>query len=288
MKRLSVVSLVVLAVVLGFGCKKSTAPGEGGGGNGGGGGGGGGGPTPTPESTAAYFGITPDSSFIYWDSTTTTSSGTSLDTVQTIFYPYITSGSELLVPHKDTFFTMGRVFEDTFRIKGDTVYQDVKIVIDTSVRDTISFTNLLGIKPLTIGQTWTPIQPFTQPMSDTIFSPLFAGCTLGIRLDSFKITSSSAQVIDTLSITVPAGTFSAYRVIYERQAKIHYGLFTVPTGCAPISGDTNGELYSYDTTYIKPYYGMVLIQGRDSSVFHTPMGSQTELTGRYRALTGKR
>lgn len=286
MKRLNVVSLFVLAVILGLGCRRSTAPTPGDG-SGGGGGGGGGGPTPRPESTAVYFGITPDSSFIYWDSTTT-SRGTSLDTAQTIFYPYITSGSELLVPHKDTFFTMGRVLKDTLRIKGDTVYQDARWVIDTSIRDTISFRILLGIKPLSIGQTWTPIQPFKRPMRDTVFNPLFAGCTLGIRLDSFKVTSSSARVIDTLSITVPAGTFSAYRVIQEMQAKIYYRLFTIPTGCFPISGDTNAEIYTYDTSYIKPYYGRVLNHGRDSVVFHTNMVSQIELTGRYRALTGKR
>ncbi len=281
------VSLILLALAVVFGCKKSTAPEEGGGG----GGGGGGGSTASPESTAVYFGITPDSSFVYWDSTTSSSSGTALDTVQTIFYTYITSGGELLVPHVDTFFTSGRTLKDTFHIKGDTVYQYITMVLDTTnpSPDTIRLRYIFGIKPLDIGKSWIPLSPQTQRLNDTIKYPLMATCTLGVRLDSFKVDSSYAYIMDSLSVSVPAGTFRAYKIRGKTHARVFYGLFTIPTGCLPISGDTFATLDTYDTTYIKPYYGVVLTQAKDSTVFNIPpMGSQIETTRRYRALTGKR
>ncbi len=280
MKRLIVVTLFLFVIVSAFGCK----------GNGGGetGGGGGGGPAPSPESTAIYFGLSTDSAFIYWDSTASSSSGTSLDTVKTRFYSYIASGGRIYIPHSDSFFTSGRVLRDTFIASADSLYQFVKISLDTSLRDTITLSVLMGIKPLNIGNTWIPIYPQTKGLTDTIAYPFIATCTLMVRLDSLRVDSSYADVIDSLTVTVPAGTFSTFRIAYKNHMKVFYGLFTSPSGCLPISGDTFGTINSYDTVYIKPYYGMVKRRGRDSTVFNTPMGSQIEIIARYRALTGKR
>ena len=112
-------------------------------------------------------------------------------------------------------------------------------------------------------------------------------CTLMIRLDSFRIDSSRAKVIDTLTIPVPGGSFSVFRIAYNRHAKAFYGLSTKPLGCLPIWGDTNATFDSWDTLYIKPYFGAVLIAGKDSIQFNTNLGYQFEVLRRYRAYVRK-
>ena len=275
MKRLFLI-LLVLAVVAG--CRRSTTPPSDGGG----------GPVPNPESTAVYFGIKTDSAFVYFDSTQSSSSVTSIDTVLTIFHSYISSGGELRVPHTDTFLISGRVFKDTIYIKGDTLYQYYTLVLDTTnpSPDTIRLKYIIGIKPLTIGYSWTPISG-RQSLNDTIKIPLTSTCTLLVRLDSFRIDSSRAQVLDSLNVDVPGGSFSVFRIAYSRHAKGFYNLSTRPAGCFPISGDTNATLDSWDTLYIKPYFGIVLITGKDITQFNTNMGSQIEILRRYRAFVRK-
>jgi hypothetical protein len=279
MKRLFLVLLALSVVV---GCKKRpTPPADGGGGGGGGAG-------PTPESTAVYFGIRTDSAFVYWDSLYSSSSGTAVDTVLTIFHSYMYSGGELRVPHTDTFLISHRAFKDTLYVKGDTIYQYYTLVFDTSVPspDTIRLKNIIGIKPLTVGNTWTPVTG-KQSLNDTLKVPLMATCTLMVRLDSFKVDSSRAQVIDSLTIPVPGGSFSTFRIAYNRHAKAFYRLSTKPLGCLPISGDTNATFDSWDTLYIKPYFGAVLTAGKDSIQFNTNFGSQIEVLRRYRAYVRK-
>jgi hypothetical protein len=281
MKRLF---LVLLALSVVAGCKKRTTPPE----DGGGGGGGGGGAGPTPESIAVYFGIRTDSAFVYWDSLYSSSSGTAVDTVLTIFHSYISSGGELRVPHTDTFLIANRVLKDTLYVKGDTLYQYYTFVFDTTVPspDTIRLKNIIGIKPLTVSKTWTPITG-KQSLNDTLKYPLIPTCTLMVRLDSFRIDSSRAEVIDSLTITVPGGPFSTFRIAYNRHAKAFYRLSTKPLGCLPISGDTNATFDSWDTLYIKPYFGAVLTAGKDSIQFNTNFGYQFEVLGRYRAYVRK-
>jgi hypothetical protein len=276
--------LVLLALSIVAGCRKKTIPPE----DGGGGGGGGGGAGPTPESTAVYFGIRTDSAFVYWDSLYSPSSGTAVDTVLTIFHSYISSGGELRVPHTDTFIISHRVLKDTLYVRGDTLYQYYTLVIDTTVPspDTIRLKYILGIKPLTVGKTWTPISG-KQSLNDTIKYPLIPTCTLVVRLDSFRIDSSRATVIDSLTITVPGGSFSTFRIAYNRHAKAFYRLSTKPLGCLPIFGDTNATFDSWDTLYIKPYFGAVLTAGKDSIQFNTNFGSQIEVLRRYRAYVRK-
>jgi hypothetical protein len=278
MKRLF---LVLLALSVVAGCRKSTTPPEEGGGGGGGAG-------PTPESTAVYFGIRTDSAFVYWDSTLSSSSGTAVDTVLTIFHSYIFSGGELRVPHTDTFIISHRVLKDTLYVKGDTLYQYYTLVIDTTgpSPDTIRLKYILGIKPLTVDKSWTPITG-KQSLNDTLKYPLMATCTLVVRLDSFRIDSSRAEVIDSLTITVPGGPFSVFRIAYNRHAKAFYNLSTKPLGCFPISGDTNATFDSWDTLYIKPYFGAVLTAGKDTIQFNTNFGSQIEVLRRYRAYVRK-
>jgi len=284
MKRLF---LVLLALSVVAGCRRKTAPPEDGGGGGG----------PTPESTAVYFGIRTDSAFVYWDSVYSRGgfpvSDTSIvDTVLTIFHSYIPSGVELRVPHTDTFIIANRVLKDTLYVKGDTVYRYIKIVFDTTnpSPDTIKLRDILGIKPLTVGKTWTPITG-KQSLNDTIKYPypLNPTCTIMVRLDSFRIDSSRAKVIDTQNITVPGGSFSTFRIAYNRHAKAFYNLSTKPSGCAPISGDTNATFDSWDTLYIKPYFGTVLTAGKDSIKFNTNISfiSISEVLRRYRAYVRK-
>jgi hypothetical protein len=281
MKRLF---LVLLALSVVAGCRRSPTPPE----DGGGGGGGGGGAGPTPESTAVYFGIRTDSAFVYWDSIYSSSSGTAVDTVLTIFHSYISSGGELRVPHTDTFLIANRVLKDTLYVRGDTLYQYYILVFDTTgpSPDTIRLKNIIGIKPLTVGKTWTPISG-KQSLNDTIKYPLIPTCTLVVRLDSFRIDSSRATVIDSLTITVPGGSFSVFRIAYNRHAKAFYGLSTRPLGCFPIFGDTNATFDSWDTLYIKPYFGAVLTAGKDSIQFNTNFVSQIEVLRRYRAYVRK-
>ena len=278
MKRLFLVLLALSVVV---GCRKKTTPPEDGGEGGGGAG-------PTPESTAVYFGIRTDSAFVYWDSLYSSSRGTAVDTVLTIFHSYIFSGGELRVPHTDTFLIANRVLKDTLYVRGDTLYQYYTLVIDTigPSPDTIRLKYILGIKHLTVDKTWIPITG-KQSLNDTIKYPLMATCTLVVRLDSFRIDSSGAKVIDTTTITVPGGSFSTFRIAYNRHAKAFYGLSTKPSGCFPISGDTNATFDSWDTLYIKPYFGAVLIAGKDSIQFNTNFGSQIEVLRRYRAYVRK-
>ncbi len=281
MKRLF---LVLLALSVVAGCKKRTTPPE----EGGGGGGGGGGAGPTPESTAVYFGIRTDSAFVYWDSVYSSSSGTAVDTVLTIFHSYIPSGGELRVPHTDTFLIANRVLKDTLYVKGDTLYQYYTLVFDTTVPspDTIRFKNIIGIKPLTVGKTWTPITG-KQSLNDTLKVPLMPTCTLVIRLDSFKVDSSRAQVIDSLTITAPGGPFSVFRIAYNRHARAFYGLSTRPSGCVSVSGDTNTTFDSWDTLYIKPYFGTVLIAGKDSIQVNMKIFNYPIVSKRYRAYVRK-
>jgi len=274
MKRLF---LVLLALSVVEGCRRSpNPPGDGGGAG------------PTPESTAVYFGIRTDSAFVYWDSVYSSSRVTEVDTVLTIFHSYITSGGELRVPHTDTFIIANRVLKDTLYFKGDTLYQYYTLVFDTTVPspDTIRLKNIIGIKPLTVGKTWTPISG-KQSLNDTLKYPLIPTCTLVVRLDSFRIDSSRAKVIDSLTITVPGGSFSTFRIAYNRHAKAFYRLSTKPLGCLPIFGDTNATFDSWDTLYIKPYFGAVLTAGKDSIQFNTSFGSQIEVLRRYRAYVRK-
>ncbi|MFZ8833283.1 MAG: hypothetical protein ACO2O5_03645, partial [Candidatus Caldipriscus sp.] len=117
--------------------------------------------------------------------------------------------------------------------------------------------------------------------------PLMPTCTLVIRLDSFKVDSSRAKVIDTSTITVPGGPFSVFRIAYKRHARAFYGLSTRPSGCVSVSGDTNSTFDSWDTLYIRPYFGTVRIAGKDSiqvnlKIFNYPMVSK-----RYRAYVRK-
>jgi hypothetical protein len=211
-----------------------------------------------------------------------------VDTVLTIFHSYITSGGELRIPHTDTFIIANRVLKDTLYVRGDTLYQYYTLVIDTigPSPDTIRLKYILGIKPLTVGKTWTPITG-KQSLNDTIKYPLMATCTLVVRLDSFRVDSSRAKVIDSLTITVPGGSFSTFRIAYNRHAKAFYRLSTKPSGCFPIWGDTNSTFDSWDTLYIKPYFGTVLIAGKDSIQFNTNLGSQFEVLRRYRAYIRK-
>jgi hypothetical protein len=286
MKRLF---LVLLALSVVAGCRKKTTPPE----DGGGGGGGGGGAGPTPESTAVYFGIKTDSAFVYWDSVYSRrgfpAGDTSIvDTVLTIFYPYISSGGELRVPYTDTFLIANRVLKDTLYVRGDTLYQYYTLVFDTTVPspDTIRLRYIIGIKPLTVGKTWTPIS-HKQSLNDTLKVPLMPTCTLVIRLDSFKVDSSRARVIDTLTITVPGGSFSVFRIAYNRHARAFYGLSTRPSGCVPVSGDTNTTFDSWDTLYIKPYFGAVRSVGKDSIQVNFKIFSYPEVLRRYRAYVRK-
>jgi hypothetical protein len=273
--------LVLLALSVVAGCRKKTIPPEEGGGGGGGAG-------PTPESTAVYFGISTDSAFVYWDSVYSSSNGTAVDTVLTIFHSYIYSGGELRVPHTDTFIISNRVLKDTLYVKGDTLYQYYTLVFDTTVPspDTIRLKNIIGIKPLTVSKTWTPITG-KQSLNDTLKVPLTPTCTLVIRLDSFRIDSSRAKVIDTQNITVPGGSFSVFRIAYNRHAKAFYGLSTRPSGCPSISGDTNTTFDSWDTLYIKPYFGTVLIRGKDSIQVNLKILNYHMVSKRYRAYVRK-
>jgi hypothetical protein len=270
-----------LALSVVAGCRRKTTPPEEGGGGGGGAG-------PTPESTAVYFGIRTDSAFVYWDSIYSSSSGTAVDTVLSIFYPYISSGEELRVPYTDTFLISHRVFKDTLYVKGDTVYRYIKIVFDTTnpSPDTIKLRDILGIKPLTVGKTWTPITG-KQSLNDTLKYPLTPTCTLVVRLDSFKVDSSRAKVIDSLTITVPGGPFSVFRIAYNRHAKAFYNLSIKPSSCGTLSVDTNATFNSWDTLYIKPYFGDVLTAGKDSIQYNTIFGSQIEVLRRYRVYVRK-
>ncbi len=278
MKKLFLV-LLVLSVLAG--CRKKSTPAEDGGG--------GGGTGPTPESTAVYFGIKTDSAFVYWDSTHSSSRGTAVDTVLTIFHSYISSGGDLKVPHTDTFLISGRVIKDTIYVKGDTLYQYYTLVVDStsSSPDTIRLRYILGIKPLEIGKTWTPISG-RQSLNDTIKMPLIATCTLVVRLDSFRVDSSRAKVFDSLTIPLLSGSFSVFRISYNRHAKIYYNLSTKPVGCLPIAGDTNATFDSWDTLYIKPYFGTVRIAGKDSIQFNTNITSQFEILRRHRFFVSKR
>jgi hypothetical protein len=212
-----------------------------------------------------------------------------VDTVLSIFHPYISSGGELRVPYTDTFLISHRVFKDTLYVKGDTLYQYYTLVFDTTVPspDTIRLKIIIGIKPLTVDKSWIPITG-KQSLNDTLkltwFSPT---CTLVVRLDSFRIDSSRAKVIDTTTITVPGGPFSTFRIAYKRHAKAFYGLSTRPSGCLPISGDTNATFDSWDTLYIKPYFGTVKIAGKDTIQFNTNLGSIPYGLRRYRAYVRK-
>jgi hypothetical protein len=278
MKRLF---LVLLALSVVAGCRRKTTPLEEGGGGGGGAG-------PTPESTAVYFGIRTDSAFVYWDSIYSSSSGTAVDTVLTIFHSYISSGGELRIPHTDTFIISHRVLKDTLYVKGDTLYQYYTFVFDTTVPspDTIRLKNIIGIKPLTVGKTWEPTTG-KQSLNDTLKYPLTPTCTLVVRLDSFKVDSSRAKVIDTSTITVPGGPFSVFKIAYKRHARAFYNLSIKPSSCATISVDTNATFNSWDTLYIKPYFGVVQIAGKDSIQYNTIFGSQIEVLRRYREYVRK-
>jgi hypothetical protein len=286
MKRLF---LVLLALSVVAGCRRKTIPPE----DGGGGGGGGGGAGPTHESTAVYFGIRTDSAFVYWDSVYSRGgfpvSDTSIvDTVLTIFHSYIYSGGELRIPHTDTFIISNRVLKDTLYVKGDTLYQYYTLVFDTTVPspDTIRLKNIIGIKPLTVDKSWIPITG-KQSLNDTLKVPLTPTCTLVIRLDSFKVDSSRAKVIDTTTITVPGGPFSVFKIAYKRHARAFYGLSTRPSGCPSISGDTNTTFDSWDTLYIKPYFGTVLIRGKDSIQVNLKILNYPMVSKRYRAYVRK-
>jgi hypothetical protein len=283
MKRLF---LVLLALSVVAGCRRKTAPPEDGGGGGGAG--------PTPESTAVYFGIvSTDSAFVYWDSVYSRGGfpvrdSSIVDTVLTIFHPYISSGGELRVPYTDTFLISRRVLKDTLYVRGDTLYRYYTLVFDTTVPspDTIRIKYILGIKPLTVGKTWTPTT-HKQSLNDTLRVSLTPTCTLVIRLDSFKVDSSRAEVIGTQNITVPGGSFSVFKIAYKGHARAFYGLSTRPSGCPSISGDTNTTFDSWDTLYIEPYFGTVLIRGKDSTQINMKIFSYYEVLRRYRAYVRK-
>jgi len=286
MKRLL---LVLLALSVVAGCRRKTAPPE----DGGGGGGGGGGAGPTPESTAVYFGIRTDSAFVYWDSVyfrggLPVRDSSIVDTVLTIFHSYIYSGGELRIPHTDTFIISRRVLKDTLYVRGDTLYQYYTLVFDTTVPspDTIRLKIIIWIKPLTVGKTWIPITG-KQSLNDTLKVPLTPTCTLVIRLDSFKVDSSRAKVIDTQNITVPGGSFSVFMIAYNRHARVFYNLSIRPSSCGTLSGDTNTTFDSWDTLYIKPYFGTVLIRGKDSIQVNMKIFSYPEVWKRYRAYVRK-
>jgi len=274
--------LVLLALSVVAGCRRKTTPPEGGGGAG-----------PTPESTAVYFGMRTDSAFVYWDSVYSRGGfpvrdSSIVDTVLTIFHSYMYSGGELRVPYTDTFLISRRVLKDTLYVKGDTLYRYYTIVFDTTVPspDTIRLKYILGIKPLTVGKTWTPTT-HKQSLNDTLKVPLMPTCTLVIRLDSFKVDSSRAEVIDSLTITVPGGPFSVFRIAYKGHARAFYGLSARPSGCVSVSGDTNTTFDSWDTLYIKPYFGTVLIRGKDSTQINMKIFSYPEVSKRYRAYVRK-
>jgi hypothetical protein len=283
MKRLL---LVLLALSVVAGCRRKTIPPEEGGGGGAG---------PTPESTAVYFGISTDSAFVYWDSLYSRGGlpvreTTIVDTVLTIFHPYISSGGELRIPYTDSFLISNRVLKDTLYVKGDTLYRYYTLVFDSTgpSPDTIRLKYILGIKPLTVGKTWTPTT-HKQSLNDTLRVPLDwpPNCTLVIRLDSFKVDSSRAEVIDTQNITVPGGSFSVFRIAYKGHARVFYNLSIRPSGCPSISGDTNTTFDSWDTLYIKPYFGTVKIAGKDSIQVNFKIFSYPMVSNRYRAYVRK-
>jgi len=206
-------------------------------------------PTPTAESTVVYFGL--DSTFTYRDSTYIFSSdSTFTDTVRRYFYDAINSGTFLLVPFKDSTYSSGQVKEDTFKAVGDSLYLQVRFSMDTlSLGIVLDY--LVGVRPLSVGQRWTPLTPTVHPLTDSLLSPQ-SGCTLYVYFDSLSIDSSFAEVLDTTTVTTPLDTYEGvFRILYRNYLNMYFHT----TGCVSLSG--TAEISMEDTSYYKTYYGLV-------------------------------
>ncbi len=232
-------------------------------------------PTPTPESTVVYFGL--DSTFIYRDSTYIFSSdSSSVDTLKRTFFDAITSGTFLMVPFRDSTYSSGQVRDDTFKVSGDSLYLRIRFSMDT-ISLGVVLDYLVGVKPLEVGQTWSPLRTTTYPLTDSLISPQ-TGCTLFVYFDSLKIDSSRAHVQDTLTVTTPLDTYTgAYRVIYEN----YLNLFFHTQGCLTLNG--SASITMKDTSYYKTYYGLVR-----SDVFTKVVSLvSTDSTKVHRVLVGR-
>jgi len=248
-------------------CKKSTEPDTGPGT--------GSEPTPTPESTVVYFGL--DSTFVYRDSLYIFSSdSSSIDTVKRTFFDGITSGGFYLVPFRDSTYSSGQVRDDTFKVSGDTLYLKIRFAMDT-VSLGLVLDYLIGVKPLAVGQSWTPITPAVYPLTDSLLSPQ-TGCTLYVYFDSLSVDSSFANVLDTTTVTTPLDTYTGvYRVIYRHYLMLYFHT----TGCFTLNG--TADIAMRDTSYFKTYYGLVR-----SDVFTRIISLvSTDSTKNHRVLIGR-
>ena len=232
-------------------------------------------PSPTPESTAAYFGL--DSTFVYRDSLYIYSSdSSSIDTVKRTFFNGISSGGFYFVPFRDSTYSSGQVRDDTFKISGDSLYLQVRFGMDT-ISLGLVLDYLIGVKPLSVGQSWTPLTPTTYPLTDSLVSPQ-SSCTLYVYFDSLSVDSSFGRVLETTTVTTPLDTYTdVYKVLYRHYLVLYFHT----TGCYNLNLTAN--LAMRDTSYFKPDYGLV-----KSDVFTRIVSLiSTDSTENHRVLVGR-
>ncbi len=206
------------------------------------------------DSTRNYFGLS--GVFVYRDSTYIFSSSSfTTDTVKRTFLDTSFVDPKLYVPFKDSLYASGRVNTDTFEIRAETLYLNISISWDTTYIGSIRY--LYGVRPLSVGQSWTPVNVGTYPLSGTIVQPdTTNNCTTYVYFDSLKVDSSFAQVLAQVSFSTPLQNFTD---VFQNLYRVHSRIFihTVGTG----SGCYTLQLYALtdviDTTYIKDGYGIV-------------------------------
>jgi len=198
-------------------------------------------------------------------------------------YPETTSINQdtILRVISDTFGNLNVIYYDSAYSSGQKTY-DTLYVYNPFVIDTIRGTAFLFMKqinfaiankifkaPLSLNESWTPIESQYIVLSDTFKAVVVDPCSLWIYFDTLKIDSSIKKVIE-LSNDSTFKLFSKYnsRILYRYQTKPLSAFCNDTT----IKKDTL-YLFSMDTTYLKPYLGIQRIIGFDSTSTDFTIGS---------------
>lgn len=180
---------------------------------------------------------------------------------------------------KDTFGNLNVEFYDSSLSTSNKIY-DTLYVYEPFVIDTMNFqflnsaqikiSNKIFKAPLTLNDSWNPIESQSKPVYDTIFftNQQINPCSLRIYVDTFKVDS-------TIKLVIESGNDSTFKILSRSFFKVKYRYQTKPQtficNDTTIKKDT-AYITSIDTTYLKAFTGILKVYRFDSTYAKAVIG----------------
>jgi len=178
-----------------------------------------------------------------------------------------TSGN-LNVIYYDSAYSSGQKTHDTLYVYDPFLIDTIRGTTFLSKQFNFAIANKIFKAPLSLNESWTPIESRNIILNDTFKAVVFdEPCSLWIYYDTLKIDSSIKKVIE-LSNDSTFKLFSKYnsRILYRYQ---FCNDTTIKRGTV--------YLFSMDTIYLKPYLGIQRIISLDSASTEFDVGAMMPL-----------